>query len=138
MRAHGFVLVAVLGGLLVVGAVVFAMLFATTLDAMGARNAQLAVVEREAMLGAIHLAVAELSVRGAPWGEGGAGGHVLGPWPELGLGVTVAATPLEAAVESEGVAGAVRLVAALPPPAVRAAEVWLVALEPEVRLLRRH
>lgn len=127
-RLAGFVLVAVLGGLLVVGAVAFAMLFTASLDAMAARNAQLAVIEREAQEGALHLAAAQLQLAPAPTSA-----MRLGPWAALGLDVTVQVTPLQAPDGQQ----ALRLQAELPPPARRAPLVALLAPPPSVQLLRR-
>lgn len=123
----GFVLVAVLGGLLVVGALAFAMLFTASLDALAARSAQLGVVQREAQQGALHLAAAELQLAPAPLAE-----LTLGPWAALGLDVVVTVTPLLA----PGGQRALRLSARVPPPARRAPLTMLVAVPPTVQVLR--
>ena len=82
----GAVLVAVLGGVLLVAAILFAAIFAVTLETMGARSAARAALNDAAQQGALSLAVAEL-VAGSVEAPA-----VLGPWPDLGIGAQVLIT----------------------------------------------
>lgn len=143
-RHRGFVLVAVLGGILIVSAVAFAMLFTASLESMAVRARQDGVVARAALEGALALTVAELAVGLAdPPGEGaepaaGSGeASEHGPWPEHGLPVLVAVER----VPTEDGSVVVRLAATYQPLAVadlqRAAESMVVRLQPDLRLLRR-
>jgi len=124
----GFVLVAVLGGLLIVGAVVFALLFAVTLEAQAARAAQAAVVERAALEGALQLALAELAAHPDPLAV-----TSLGPWAALAADARVAVQPVS---DAEGTVG-LRLEAALPPPARRRPAVLVVSAPPGLERLWR-
>ncbi len=128
----GFVLVAVLGCLMLLGAVTFALVFASTLDAQAARGAQRAVIEREALEGALQLALAELELAAEP-------GSVtqLGPWEELGTDVTVQVSTVSDVPAGEPVAGALRLEARLPPPSRRQGSVMVVSLQPELKVTWR-
>lgn len=132
--SRGFVLLAVLGAVLIVAALAFAMLFTASLDAMAVRARQAAVVSREALEAALALASAEV------WHEhGGAGGAPQadtehGPWPELGVHATVA---LEL-VEQDGEPLVVRLTATLSNEPARAPERLVLQIRPELVTLRRH
>lgn len=92
-RRRGFVLLAVLAGLLLIAAIIFALLFLTTLDTLAARSAQRAVLEEAQLQGALDLAGA-LVASAVAAGEGLPFGAVLGPWPEHGLAATVEVTSL--------------------------------------------
>lgn len=132
--SRGFVLLAVLGAVLIVAALAFAMLFTASLDAMAARARQAAVVSREALEAALALASAEV------WHEHGAAGGAPqvgtehGPWPELGVHATVA---LEL-VEQDGEPLVVRLTATLSNEPARAPERLVLQIRPELVTLRRH
>jgi len=96
---RGFVLVAVLGGMLLVAALIFTAVFVTTLDAMAARSASRATIADAALQGALSLAAAELAGRGRPPPA------ELGPWPLQGV-------PARVSVSEVG-PGTVHLVARL-------------------------
>ncbi len=83
---RGAVLVTVLGGVLLVAAILFAAIFAVTLETMAARSAARGAVNDATQQGALSLAVAELLAGGveAP--------VVLGPWPHLGIAAQVLVT----------------------------------------------
>lgn len=143
-RHLGFVLVAVLGAILIVSAVAFAMLFTATLESKAVRARQDGVIARAALDGALALTVAELAVglADAP-GEGADPLEELlavsehGPWPEHGLPVLVA---VERVPADEG-SVVVHLTASHQPVAAgggqRAAERMVVQLQPHLLLLRR-
>lgn len=128
----GFVLVTVLGGLLLVGAVAFALLFTASLDAMAASAKAGAVVAREELEGALALAVAALRAA-PPSGPEAPVPTGLGPWPELGIGAVVNVESLPA----DGSGLVLRLSASLPSDPARRPEALVVQLEPELRVLRR-
>jgi hypothetical protein len=139
---RGFVLVAVLGGILIVGAVAFAMLFTASLESMAVRARQDSVIARAALDGALTLTVAELAAGLADLpGEGEAAGDQAlessdhGPWPEHGLPVLVA---VERVPTDDG-SVVVRLTATHQPAAgaQRATESVIVRLQPDLQLLRR-
>lgn len=140
-NSGGFVLVAVLGGLLVVAAVAFALVFTASLDALAARARTTSVVASETVQAALTLAVAEALQQHAG-GLAPGPGQVFGPWPELGVPAQVVAEVLaEVAAEAlpdedEGLV--VRFTATLPAEPTRAAQVLIVRLQPKLELLRRH
>ena len=80
-RAAGSVLIAVLGGLLLVGAITFAAVFTVTLDALSARSAADGARVDAELEGALNAAVAEL----AALGPSPALPVSVGPWPALGI-----------------------------------------------------
>jgi len=92
----GMALVAVLGALLLVSTIVFAMAFVATLDVMSARSSQTAVLAEAQVEGALAVAVAEFAEAAAadPGGAVPAPVGALGPWPELGIGAAVSVTLL--------------------------------------------
>lgn len=119
-RAEGSVLVTVLGGLMLVGAITFAAVFSVTLDTLAARSAARGAAEAVALEGALHLAAAELAALPEPATLPVA----VGPWPSLGV---------EARVRLSRVAdGGVLLEAALT-GGVREGASMIVVLEPEPR-----
>jgi len=143
-RRRGFVLVAVLGGVLIVGAVAFAMLFTASLESMAVRARQDGVVARAALEGALALTVAQLAAGLAePPGEGAETSDqpldpsVHGPWPEHGLPVLVTVQRVPTGDGSV----VVRLTATHQPAAgaggQRATESMVVRLQPDLQLLRR-
>lgn len=90
-------LVAVLGALLLVSTIVFAMAFVATLDVLSARSSQTAVLAEAQVEGALAVALAEFAEAatadpGVAVSEPAA---ALGPWPELGIraAVSVALLP---------------------------------------------
>src|SRR5690606_19948078 len=87
----GMALVAVLGALLLVSTIVFAMAFVATLDVTSARSSQTAVLAEAQVEGALALAVAEFAEAATadPGGAVPAPVGALGPWPELGIGAAV-------------------------------------------------
>ncbi len=122
-RAAGSVLVTVLGGLLLVGAITFAAVFTVTLDALSARSAADGARVDAALEGALNVAAAELAALVAPPMLP----RSIGPWPALGI---------EARVRmSAAGADGVLLEAELPGTARRAALV--VMLEPELTAVWR-
>lgn len=133
-RRRGFVLLAVLGAVLIVAALAFAMLFTASLDAMAVRARHTAVVARETLEAALTLAAAEV------WQEHGGGATVPsgslehGPWPGLGVHATVVTTPLEA----EGESLVVQLTALMQSEPARVPESLVLQVRPELKVLRRH
>lgn len=93
VQSPGFVVVAVLAGLLLVAAMSFALLFLTTLDTLAARSAQRAVIEEAQLQGALDLALALLISAVGP-GETAPTMSELGPWPEHGVTAQVSVTEL--------------------------------------------
>lgn len=98
-RTGGFALVAVIGGLLLVSTIVFAMAFVATLDVMSARSSQTAVLAEAQAEGSLDAALADLAALTADPGAGSGDGvppppGTLGPWPELGLTAEVVVTVL--------------------------------------------
>lgn len=132
-KRPGFVLVAVLAGLLLVAAISFALLFTTTLDTLAARSAQRAVSEEAQLQGALDLALA-LLVSAAVSGETHDPAPDLGPWPEYGLAVRVSLVDL--ADDEEGNA-VVRLEARQPGGNGRAPALLVARLGAEPLVLWR-
>ena len=130
---RGFVLVAVLGGLLIVAAATFALLFTASLETMAARAQQAAVLQREELEAALALAAAELWHEGTSGAVPPDGTAEFGPWPNLGVNGVVRAALLEA---EEG-AVVLRLSARLPREPMRAEEALTLQVAPELRVLRR-
>lgn len=134
--ATGFVLVAVLGGVLIVGAVAFAMLFTASLDSMAVRVRQESVVAREALEAALALTAAELHLG---YGEHASGGappeweEPFGPWPEYDVHAEVRAQ----SVPTEDGSVVVHLVARMVDEPGRQPEALLLRLEPELQVLKR-
>lgn len=90
-RSRGAVLVTLLGGLLLIGAILFAAVFSVTLETMAARSAARAVAVEAAVQGALHLAAAELATGGPSASTPSAlMPSALGPWPAFGVDVRVA------------------------------------------------
>ncbi len=115
---QGSVLVAVLGGVLLIAAIVFTALFVTTLDAMAARSAARAAVDDATLQGALSLAAAELAGQGWPPPAG------LGPWPLQGV-------PARVSVIEVG-PGTVHLVARLGAGALGREAHLVLQIEPEL------
>jgi hypothetical protein len=90
-RSAGMALVAVLGALLLVSTIVFAMAFVATLDVMAARSSQTSVLADAQVEGALAVALSELAEAAAtvPGGAVPAPAAALGPWPDLGIAATV-------------------------------------------------
>lgn len=130
---RGFVLLAVLGGILIVAAATFALLFTASLDAMAARAQQLAVLQREELEGALALAAAELWLEQADGGAPPVEATVLGPWPHMGVSAVVRVTNLPS---DEG-AVVLQLTASLPAEPARAEERLTLQLRPDLQVLRR-
>ncbi len=129
----GFVLVAVLAGLLLIAAISFALLFITTLDTLSARSAQRAVIQEAQLQGALDLALA-LLISAAASGEASTAEHELGPWPEHGLMVRVALISLSDDDEGNAV---VRLEARLAEGSPRPPTVLIARLGSEADVLWR-
>ncbi len=132
---HGFVLVAVLGALLVIGAVALATLFTASLDSLAARSRLSAVVAREELEGALNLAAA--AVQSDYTQAGGASGWLgtqYGPWPAADIGAVVQAVELPAP-PGEVIVG---LEARLTREPQRKAEVLVMRIHPTAAKLRRH
>ncbi|MFA5550802.1 MAG: hypothetical protein WDA03_04220 [Trueperaceae bacterium] len=137
-RSHGFVLVAVLGGLLIVAAVAFAMLFTASLESMAVRARQEGVIARAALEGALALTLAELEVHGWPSTVAGDEPGTHGPWPQHGLPVRVTVQQLT----TDDGSVVVRLTATYAADTTvvgveRAQESMIVQLQPELAVLRR-
>lgn len=132
-QAPGFVVVAVLAGLLLVAAMSFALLFLTTLDTLAARSAQRAVIEEAQLQGALDLALA-LLISAAGSGEAGPPISDLGPWPEHGVTAQVFVTELPDDPEGNSV---VRLEARLGGASGRAPAQLVARLGAEPKLLWR-
>ena len=130
-REAGFVLVAVLGGVLVLAAVAFAMLYTASLDAMAVRARQRSVVTREVLEGALALTAAELHLLSESGAPAVAGNY--GPWPQLGLTASVSVQVLPAE-EGEQV---VRLEARMEGGSAHGAESLILRLRPDTVVLRR-
>lgn len=124
-RWGGAVLVTVLGGVLLVAAILFAALFGVTLETLAARSAARAALESAALQGALSQAATELVLAGAGAPDSP---RVLGPWPHLRVdgasgAVTVVVTPvgpgdvveLEARLAGSARVAPARLVLALTP-----------------------
>lgn len=120
---RGAALVTVLGGLMLVGAITFAALFAVTLEAMAARSAQRAAQDGAALQAALAVAAAETVTGPAP------GAGVLGPWPHLGVSASVTVAVPEPGVRVLEV----RLPGPTLPPHAR----LVIQLEPEPLVLWR-
>lgn len=125
-RSGGAVLVMVLGGVLLVAAILFAALFGVTLEALAARSAARAAIETAALQGALSQAATDLT--GVPGGPPTAPVE-LGPWPHLDLAggvghVTVVVTPV-------GDGGVVELEARLVGSSRPVAATLVLALEPK-------
>lgn len=129
----GFVLVAVLAGLLLLAAISFALLFLTTLDTLAARSAQRAVIEEAQLQGALDVAVALLVSAAASGGESPPGSE-LGPWPEHGLAARVALVGLP---DDDVGNTVVQLEARLVESSGRAPRLLVARLGPEPLLLWR-
>lgn len=134
-ESKGIALVAVLGALLLIGAVAFATVFTATLDSLAVRSRQIAVVDREGLEGALTLAALEtwtayLASSGVPgwlWAE-------YGPWPSAEIAATVSAE--EVSFQAGQVV--VLLTATLPVASSSGhRQRMLLQLEPELKLLRR-
>lgn len=123
-RAEGSVLVTVLGGLLLVGAITFAAVFSVTLDTLTARSAARGAAEAAALEGALHVAAAELAALPEP----AALPITVGPWPSLGVA---------ARVRLSDVGGGGVLLEATLPDGTRASASMIVMLEPELRAVWR-
>ncbi|MFO7544539.1 MAG: hypothetical protein R6W77_03485 [Trueperaceae bacterium] len=135
-RAGGMALVAVLGGLLLVSTIVFAMAFVATLDVMAARSSQTAVLADAQVEGALAVALAELAETAGtdPGGAVTAPSGALGPWPELGIGATVDVAALPERWDGNEV---VTLLAETRVGTSRAEARAVVALTPAPRVLWR-
>lgn len=137
---NGFALVAVLGGLLVLGAVAFALLFTASLDSLAVRARHGAVVAREELEGALALAVAQVwqQHEGAVAGGGATADptalpQTLGPWPQLGFSAQVSVE----ALPTQDQTIVIRLGAALPDGNGRQTQWLTLQVQPEWRVLRR-
>ena len=133
VRPHGFVLVAVLGALLIVAAVAFAILFTASLESMAVRARQEGVIAREALEGALALTLAELEVLGWPPPTGSEPG-THGPWPQHDLPVLVAVHQLS--TDDASVVLHLTATYAAATGADRAPDSLTVQLQPELVVLR--
>src|SRR5690606_36487727 len=113
VRREGFELTAVLGTLLVVGVISFAMGLVASTESLAARSAAGAVEARALAEGAVALALAEAREQAtaeAPFEAGSGSSIVYGPWAAAGIDATATLTTLAAAGDGEeGAPGGVLL-----------------------------
>ena len=133
---------AVLGTLLVVGVISFAMGLVASLESLAARSAAGAVEARALAEGAVALALAEVREQAtaeAPLEAGSGSSIVYGPWAAAGIDATATLTTLAASGDGEdGAPGGVLLLRAEVATERAGASASLVfTLEPELTVLER-
>lgn len=133
---------AVLGTLLVVGVISFAMGLVASLESLAARSAAGAVEARALAEGALALALAEVSEQAAaetPFEAASGSSIVYGPWAAAGIDATATLTTLTASGDGEeGAPGGILFLRAEVATERAGASASLVfTLEPELTILER-